>query len=279
MGDSLTSRDPDKGPHSPADPIQQASASGRAAAASAGQEARRAGDEIRKEAEGALADVKAEGAELAQAAKEQAVGFAEEQKRLGAEQAEGIARAVHGAADQLQQTSPQIAHYVHEAAAAVEGLARSLRDRSPGELMGQMEDLARRQPVAFFGASVLAGFALARFAKSSAEEARHSGSASMPQPRTMAGTTPTGMTPTTGPASGSPGAGGLASGGMATAGAHSHVAAAGAPGWVSADTPVPQGGGAPASARPATTGAASLGGAAARPGAAGTHGRPTGESG
>ena len=56
----------------------------------------------------------------------------------------------------------------------MDGLARSLRDSSPGELMGHVEDLARRQPVAFFGAAVLAGFAMARFAKSSADEARRS---------------------------------------------------------------------------------------------------------
>jgi hypothetical protein len=35
--------------------------------------------------------------------------------------------------------------------------------------MGTMQDFARRQPVAFFGAAVLAGFAIARFAKSTAQ--------------------------------------------------------------------------------------------------------------
>ena len=189
--------------------------------------------QLRQEAAGLVADIKTEGAAVAEAAKDQALGFAEEQKQRGAEQAEGIARAVHGAADQLQETSPQIARYVQEAASAVDGLARGLRDSSPGQLMGQMEGLARRQPVAFFGAAVLAGFALARFAKSSAEEARQSGAqATLPQGGRQADA--------------------AIGGGRVVP----HSTAMGAPGWVQGgpdDTP-----------RPATVAAASLGGAAAR---------------
>jgi uncharacterized protein YjbJ (UPF0337 family) len=204
------------------------------AAATAGQ--------VREQAAGVVEDVKAEGTAVAEAAKDRALGFAEEQKRLGADQAEGIARAVHGAADQLQQNSPEIARYIHEAASAVDGIARTLRDRSPGELMGQLEGLARRQPVAFFGAAVLAGFALSRFAKSSAESAHHAGPGMS-----------TGASQGSGPfPSGSRRADAAIGGGRAVP----HSTAAGAPGWVQRgpdDTP-----------RPATVAAASLGGAAAR---------------
>jgi hypothetical protein len=189
--------------------------------------------QLRQEAAGAVEDIKAEGAGVTEAAKDQALGFAEEQKRRGADQAEGIARAVHGAADQLQETSPEIARYVQEAASAVDGLARGLRDSSPGQLMGQMEDLARRQPVAFFGAAVLAGFALARFAKSSAEEARHAGAQAMHRP-------------------GGRHADAAIGGGRVVP----HSTAMGAPGWVQ--------GGPDDAPRPATVAAASLGGAAAR---------------
>jgi hypothetical protein len=135
-----------------------------------GAEARQAAATVREEASRALEDVKAEGSAVVEAARERAVGFAEEQQRVGADHAEGLARAVHRAAEELEESAPQIARYVHEAAASADGFARALRDRSPGELLSQVEDLARRQPVAFFGAAVLAGFALARFAKSSAAE-------------------------------------------------------------------------------------------------------------
>ena len=189
--------------------------------------------QLRPEAVGAVEDIKAEGAGVAEAARTQVLGFAEEQKQRGAEQAEGVARTVHDAAGQLQEKSPEIARYVQEAASAVDGLARNLRDSSPGQLMGQMEDLARRQPVAFFGAAVLAGFALARFAKASAEEARHG------SPRAML------------PAGGRHADAAIGGGRVVP-----HSTAMGAPGWVQwgpDDAP-----------RPATVAAASLGGAAAR---------------
>ncbi len=128
--------------------------------------------------------------------------------------------------------------------------------------MARGEDLARRQPVAFFGAAVLAGFALARFAKSSASDSRYGagrqygygagspyGARHDDAPQHMPATAATG-------------------GGTATP----HTAAAGAPGWV----PAASGGAqddATRPARPATTAAASLGGAAARPAA--TPGAPS----
>jgi hypothetical protein len=217
-----------------------------------GSEARGAASGLRDEAAGVVPDVKAEGAAVVDAAQERAAGFAEEQKEAGAEQADSLARAVHRAADELQGTSPQIARYVHEAASSVGHLARALRDRSPGELMGGVEDLARRQPVAFFGAAVLAGFALARFARSSAEDARPSAH----NTGSAYGTRPTqSRSPPFGESRGSAAVGG----GVATP----RSAATGAPGWV----PDPGRPNDEAAARPATMAAASLGGAAARPAA------------
>jgi hypothetical protein len=220
----------------PGEPARNASG----ATTEAGNQARATADKLRDEASGAVADIKAEGAEVAEVAKERASHFAEEQKRAGADQAAGLARAVHHAAEDLEESSPQLARHVHEAASAMDGFARTLRDSSASELMARGEDLARRQPVAFFGAAVLAGFALARFAKSSASEARHGAS------RYDAGRSMTGR--------------GAIGGGSATP----HTAAAGAPGWVpAAGTRTHDD--ASQTARPATMAAASLGGAAARP--------------
>jgi hypothetical protein len=44
--------------------------------------------------------------------------------------------------------------------------------RDADELIGTMEDFARRQPVAFLGGAVAAGFGFARFMRSSAERRR-----------------------------------------------------------------------------------------------------------
>ena len=225
---------------------QRVAEEAKSGAAELASKARDAAGGVRDEAAGLVQDVKAEGASVVEAAQDRASGFAEEQQRAGAEQADGFARAVHRAADELQGTSPQIARYVHEAASSLDDLGRALRERSPADLFNGMEGLARRQPVAFFGAAVLAGFALARFAKSSAEDAHRSAAQSIrpvpaepPPIREARATDGGGAVP-------------------------AHTTATGAPGWV----PDPDRPG-DAEAKPATMAAASLGGAAARPGAAG----------
>lgn len=47
--------------------------------------------------------------------------------------------------------------------------AGALRDRSLLDLMGTFNDLGRKEPLAMFGGAVLAGFAISRFLKSSAD--------------------------------------------------------------------------------------------------------------
>jgi hypothetical protein len=64
---------------------------------------------------------------------------------------------------------PQAATFVHDAATRLEGAAASLRERSVDDLLRSFNNFARSQPAALFGGAVLAGFALSRFLKSSAE--------------------------------------------------------------------------------------------------------------
>ncbi len=52
-----------------------------------------------------------------------------------------------------------------------------MRERDVDQLLGTVEDFARRQPVAFLGAAVMAGFGIARLMKSSADR-RHGAAAS-----------------------------------------------------------------------------------------------------
>jgi paraquat-inducible protein B len=99
----------------------------------------------------------------------QAEQIAEKQKRLGAEQMDELAKAVHGAADELKQQMPKAADFVHGAASRLEQGAGALRDRSIGELMNSLNDVAHRNPLAMFGVAIVAGFAISRFLKSSAD--------------------------------------------------------------------------------------------------------------
>ena len=101
--------------------------------------------------------------------KERARTVAERQKKAGADQIGGVARAIHGAAHEIEQEMPHAAGFIHDAAAKLEGAADSLRDRSVDDLIRSLNKFARSQPAAFFGGAVLAGFALSRFLKSSAQ--------------------------------------------------------------------------------------------------------------
>jgi hypothetical protein len=99
--------------------------------------------------------------------KERARTVAEQQKKTGADQIGGVARAIHGAANEIEQEMPHAAGFIHDAAAKLEGAADSLREHSVDDLIRSLNNFARSQPAAFFGGAVLAGFALSRFLKSS----------------------------------------------------------------------------------------------------------------
>jgi methyl-accepting chemotaxis protein len=110
-------------------------------------------------------------AEAVEPAKRSLRSYAEQQKRLGAEQLDGMARAAHRAAHEVEEQMPGVARSVHHAAERVEAASSSLRERSPDELLTTVGDFARSRPAIFFGGAVLAGFALSRFLKTSARRA------------------------------------------------------------------------------------------------------------
>jgi hypothetical protein len=87
---------------------------------------------------------------------------AERQRPVGAGQIDQVADAVHGAVDELEHQMQVAASRLQEGAGALRG--RSLRD-----LMDTFNDLGRKEPLAVFGGAVLAGFAISRFLKSSAD--------------------------------------------------------------------------------------------------------------
>lgn len=133
-------------------------------------------ERVKHEASRAAGQMQQQGEEIAAAAKERAGEFAREQKEAGAQQIDGVARAVKRAADELEQSSPELARYAREAASSVSGMSNALRERSVGDLFNEVNGFARREPAAFFGAAVVAGFALSRFLGSSS--AHHHPSAS-----------------------------------------------------------------------------------------------------
>lgn len=125
-------------------------------------------------------DLKAAATTMARAVKDQAADFAsgvgqelsktaESQKTKGVETIHGFARAITSAADELEDQSPGVARSIRMAAEKVESFSNNLNGRSVDELLKASADFAKSQPFLFVGMSVAAGFALARFLKSSAD--------------------------------------------------------------------------------------------------------------
>ncbi len=125
------------------------------------------GTGFEKEMASAAEQAKEKAAAGADAIKDEARRFAEQQKAGVAGQVGGIADAVEGAADDLGRQMPQAAEYVHDLARRLETAASAIRERSVDDLINSARDLARKQPAVFFAGAVLTGFALSRFLKSS----------------------------------------------------------------------------------------------------------------
>jgi hypothetical protein len=114
------------------------------------------------------ADVQDEFKGVASGVKDEIVEAVDDAKEESVDQMAGVTRAVHSAADELGRELPQAAGYVHSVADRLESASSALRERSVEDLVSTFSSFARRQPAATFAGSVLAGFALSRFLKSSA---------------------------------------------------------------------------------------------------------------
>lgn len=108
-----------------------------------------------------------------------------------------VADALRGTRDELRERAPMIGEYTEQAAQRIEELSNLIRDKSTREILSDVERLARREPLLFFGGTFVAGLLAARFLKSSPEaESTVSG------PEGLEGTPSYESTPTTLPGTG-----------------------------------------------------------------------------
>jgi hypothetical protein len=202
---------------SPSDSAYKTSGAQRASSGASGS----ATEALRSTAEQVTEQVKEKAGELKQQAKEtadevrdRARSLADQQKHAAVGRVEGIAHALRTASDELRdQGQPMVAEYSRYAAEGLESMARSLDRREVGDFVGGVEQFARERPVAFLGGAMVAGFALARFMKSSsARRDQVTDRGHEPRPTTHgAAASPAGATTTPGvwtPNTTSPGAGG-----------------------------------------------------------------------
>jgi hypothetical protein len=111
--------------------------------------------------------------DMAGHAKEQGQSMLEQQKDSAVGKVDSAAHAFRNTAEQLQgEGQSQASRYVSMFAEQLESLSGQLRQKNMDTLIRDAEDLGRRSPGVFLAGSVVAGFVLARFLKSSAEH-RH----------------------------------------------------------------------------------------------------------
>ncbi len=168
----MSNHTPEGGKHYPISPDHQKSGSTTGDAKAA---ARDATERTKAEAERTGEQLKHQGEEIASAAKEKATHFAQDQKEAGAAGIESVARAVGKAADELEETSPELARHARDAASQVRGFSERVREKSIGGIVDDLTGYAKREPAAFFGVAVVAGFALSRFLGARTEHGGYGG--------------------------------------------------------------------------------------------------------
>lgn len=117
-----------------------------------------------------------QGRRLLDDAKRQATSYADDRKNEAARSVSDIAASLRETGRSFEDR-PNIRAFVGNAADGLDQLAEGLRERSFAELYGEAEAYARRSPVVVGAVAVVAGFLLARFIKSSADELSESSAA------------------------------------------------------------------------------------------------------
>jgi hypothetical protein len=150
-------------------------------------------DQARQKTGEVIDQVQEKVGEVADQVKEQATSQISSQKDQIAEGLGSMAQMIRFAGDQLRQNNQgMFADYTDRAAHSVENASKFLRERELGEIVGEVENFARREPVLFLGGAFTLGLLAARFLKSSAPSSQSSSNRSTalaPRPSTSIQTT------------------------------------------------------------------------------------------
>lgn len=121
-----------------------------------------------------------EAAQFASSAQDKVKEEANRRKETATEAINDFASAVRRAADELSQNDRSTAgQMISKAADGLEGLARTLSEKRPEELLQDVRAFGRSNPVAFAAGAALVGVALGRFLRSSTPDGATSGQGSM----------------------------------------------------------------------------------------------------
>lgn len=102
---------------------------------------------------------------LAERAADIGLDRADQGRQQVAETVEHIAGSIRRVSSELRSEEPSVAGIAETAAEQAERVARYLRETNTRQLIGAVEDAARRQPILFTGGAFLVGVAASRFVK------------------------------------------------------------------------------------------------------------------
>lgn len=154
---------------------------GEAGTASAFGQAPDAGTAVRDRTSDVAGQATEQASSLAGQVKDKAVAAASDGKDGLADRIDDLAQAVHQSGAQFAGQQDWIAGAIERGAAELGSLATSLRRNDLGSLFGQAKSVARRQPALFIGASLAAGFAVARLGKIVAADVSRDDLPTMPE--------------------------------------------------------------------------------------------------
>lgn len=120
-----------------------------------------------------------------------------DQKGAGAEYVGNLANTLRRAAHEFESEIPIAATYIRKAASQVDSVAATVRTGNFNDLVRGAQSFAKKQPTAFLGLAVLAGFGVVRFLKSSSDitdQSEGSSSASIDRHNRPATSTPSSST-------------------------------------------------------------------------------------
>lgn len=119
----------------------------------------------------AVSQAQEQAVKIVSQAREQVTANVKTQTARGASIATVLSSTLQEAGTQLrEQDEAAVATYLDQAAGQVEQIGAMLENQEYGQLIGTVQEFARRQPVLFFAAAVAVGVVGARFLRSSASQ-------------------------------------------------------------------------------------------------------------
>ena len=102
--------------------------------------------------------------------------YANQAKEAAADEVKDVASALRAAADDLRSGSPQERTF-SQIADGLADASEAIRNKDLGEVVGDLNGFARRNPLVFLGGAALLGFVATRFAKASEHGSQPAGTA------------------------------------------------------------------------------------------------------